>query len=319
MTSGSRVVGPGLLLVLATALVSGVATFVNVYAVHGTSSDAFVTVRNLVVAALLLPLAALVALSRSSSGPTVRRGDLPRLALIGLVGGAVPFLLFFHGLELAAAQQGTTTASFLYRTLFLLAAVLGAVFLRERLRPRYFAGALLLLAGSYLLLSLTPAVWTDGSLFVLGATALWAGEYTISKATLARLPATTVAAGRMGFGGIFLAAYLGMTAQWGVVGRFSSAQWEWVVLSAALLTAFVATWYAGLARVELSVASSVLVVGYPVSWLLSVGLRGAPFTVEDAVGAAAILVGASAIVGLHRVRTSWSWLAGLRKGRRAAS
>lgn len=318
MTTGSQGVGAGLLLVSATALVSGVATFVNVYAVHGTSSDAFVTVRNLIVAALLLPLAALVALSRSS-GPTVRWGDLPRLALIGLVGGAVPFLLFFHGLELAAAQQGMTTASFLYRTLFLLAAVLGAVFLRERLSRRYFAGALLLLAGSYLLLSLTPAVWTDGSLFVLGATALWAGEYTISKATLSRLPATTVAAGRMGFGGIFLAAYLAVTAQWGVVGRFSAPQWGWVILSAALLTAFVATWYAGLARVELGVASSVLVIGYPVSWLLSVGLRGAPFTIEDAVGATAILVGVAAIVGLHRLRTSWSWLAGARKGRRAAS
>ena len=43
--------GMGLLLVLATAIVSGVSTYVNLYAVQGTSSDVFVTVRNLVVAA----------------------------------------------------------------------------------------------------------------------------------------------------------------------------------------------------------------------------------------------------------------------------
>ena len=89
--------GAGFLLVLATALVSGVSTFVNLYAVKGTNSDAFVTVRNLVVAAMIVPLAYLGA--RGASRP-LRAFDWGRLALIGLVGGAIPFLLFFHGLSL---------------------------------------------------------------------------------------------------------------------------------------------------------------------------------------------------------------------------
>jgi len=38
----ARVVAPGLLLVLLTALISGVSNFVNFWAVQGTSSDAFI-------------------------------------------------------------------------------------------------------------------------------------------------------------------------------------------------------------------------------------------------------------------------------------
>ncbi|HUJ77674.1 MAG TPA: EamA family transporter, partial [Thermoplasmata archaeon] len=88
-----RWLGRGLLLVLATAIVSGVSTFVNGYAVAGTGSDAFVTVRNALVAFALVPAAVLVA-RRASVRPTAREAGL--LAVIGLVGGAIPFLLFFH-------------------------------------------------------------------------------------------------------------------------------------------------------------------------------------------------------------------------------
>ena len=288
--------GLGLGLVLATAIVSGVSTFVNSYAVAGTNSDAFVTVRNVAVAGMLVPFAAVAAVRRPSA-PALRRGDWVRLATIGLVGGAIPFLLFFHGLELATAAGGATTASFLYRTLFLFATVFAWLFLRERFRWEIVLGAVLLLAGSYLLLSLNSVVWTDGSMYVLAATVLWAAEYTLSKRTLRDLPASTVGLGRMGFGALFLVAYLTVTAQWGAAAGFSSAQWEWVAISALLLTAFVATWYSGLARIDLSVATAVLVVGYPVTWLLSVGLRGEIVLAASVAGTVAVAFGVLAAIG----------------------
>ncbi len=294
--SSQHRVGLGLGLVLATAIVSGVSTFVNSYAVAGTNSDAFVTVRNVAVAGMLVPFA-LVAAVRRPSGPALRRGDWARLAAIGLVGGAIPFLLFFHGLELATAAGGATTASFLYRTLFLFATVFAWLFLRERFRWEIVLGAVLLLAGSYLLLSLKSVVWTDGSMYVLAATVLWAAEYTLSKRTLRDLPASTVGLGRMGFGALFLVAYLTVTAQWGAAAAFSSAQWEWVAISALLLTAFVATWYSGLARIDLSVATAVLVVGYPVTWLLSVGLRGEIVLGASVAGTVAVAFGVLAAIG----------------------
>lgn len=305
-TPGASFRSVGLLLVLLTAIISGISTFVNAYAVHGTSSDAFVTVRNLAVAGLILPLAVL---ARRSFVAPLRRVDWARLLAIGVVGGGIPFLLFFHGLALASAAGGGLTASFLYRTLFLMATVFGVVFLKEHFHPRVALAAGLLLGGNYLLLSLTAPVWTDGTLYVLAATVLWAVEYTISKRTLRDLPSGLVAFGRMGIGAAFLVGYLAFTSQLGAVGALSTGQWTWVLISAVLLAAFVGTWYAGLRRVDLGVATSVLVLGFPVTWLLSVLVAGSSFTPAQAAGAAAVVGGVVVVVGLTLLRQTWTVVA----------
>jgi drug/metabolite transporter (DMT)-like permease len=302
--SSPSLVGPGLLLVLLTALISGASTFANGYAVAGTSSAVFVTFRNLLVAFLVLPLG-LLAFRGASERPSARQWGI--LLVIGLVGGAIPFLLFFQGIALATAAGGATTASFLYRTLFVLATVLGIVVLRERFHWKAVVGGALLLGGNFLLMALTTPVWTDGSAYVLAATLLWAGEYTLSKNLLRSLPSGLVAAGRMGFGAAFLLAYLGLTSQLGAVVLFSGAQWTWVALSAVLLSAFVGAWYAGLKRVDLGVATSVLVLGYPVTWLLAVAFQGAPLVTGELWGALLVVLGAFFVVGWRSLRELARW------------
>jgi len=301
-----RAVGPGVLLVLLTALISGVSTFVNAYGVQGMNSDAFVTVRNLTVAAMLVPLAVL---ARGSLRRSIRRRDWARLLVIGFIGGFVPFLLFFHGLQMATGAGGATTASFGYRTLFLMATVLGVVFLRERLSARTALAAGLLLAGNFLLLAVTSPVWTDGTAFVLLATAMWAGEYTLSKRTLRDLSPGTVALARMGIGGLFLTAYLGLTGQFGAIAAMSGPQWQWVALSALLLLAFVTTWYAGLKHVDVSVATAVLVLGFPITFALEVLVRNRAFTAGQAAGAVAIVFGVALAIGLASMKGTWIYLA----------
>ena len=150
-----------------------------------------------------------------------------------------------------------------------MATVLGIVALHERFNARVAVAAALLLAGNLLLLSLTTPILNDGVLYVVAATGLWAVEYTISKRTLRDLPSATVALGRMGFGAVFLLGYLGVTAQVASLGALSGSQWAWVGISAVLLFGFVATWYAGLKRVPLGTATSVLVAGFPATWALS--------------------------------------------------
>ena len=231
-----------------------------------------------------------------------------RLIAIGLIGGAVPFLLFFHGLELATAAGGATAASFRYRTLFLMATVLGFVALGERLHGRVLLAAALLLVGNALLLTFTGPIWTDGTAWVLAATGLWAIEYTISKRTLRDLPATTVGFGRMGFGAAFLLGYLAISGQLGGIAAMTGGQWEWAAISAVLLAAFVATWYAGLQRVELGVATSVLVLGFPITWALSLAIRGGTLDPLPAIGAAAVAVGVAVAIGLAQWRATWSYL-----------
>ena len=295
----------GLALVLATAVISGLSTFVNFYAVRGTNSDAFVTMRNLTTAAFLLPVAA--ATGAFTVG-RLRPRDWARLAAIGLIGGAIPFLLFFRGLELATSAGGAATASFAYRTLFLFAAVFALVGLRERVSWRITVAAGLLLAGNALLLSLSMPLWSDGTAYVFAATALWAGEYTLSKRTLADLPSGVVALGRMGFGGAFLVGYLAVTAQLGAVAGLSGGQWTWLAVSAILLAAFVATWYAGLARTELSVATAVLVLGFPITWALGIAVRGNPLLLAQIAGAGAIAAGVAVAIGRSALVDGWRGL-----------
>ncbi|MFZ0700040.1 MAG: DMT family transporter [Thermoplasmata archaeon] len=303
----------GLLLVLMTAGISGVSTFVNLYAVPGTNSDAFVTVRNGAVALLLIPLA--VVTTYGAVRAPLSRGDWTRLVLIGIVGGGIPFLLFFHGLELASAAGAGATASFLYRTLFLIAAVLAIVVLKERFHWRIALAAALLLGGNLLLLSFTTPIWANGDGYVFAATALWAVEYTISKHTLRRLPSQTVALGRMGFGALFLVGYLAATEQISAIGSFNGGQWLWIAISAILLTAFVMAWYAGLKHVDLSVATAVLVLGFPITWLLTVVVSGASVTFLEVMGATAIAAGAALIVGGNSLRSMWEYVRGSFFGR----
>ncbi len=305
-SSAGRLVAPGTLLVLATALISGVSTFVNAYAVQDASSDAFVAVRNVAVAAMLAPLALLAG---RASRARLARADWGRLAAIGLIGGAVPFLLFFRGIQMATAAGGAATASFGYRTLFLIATVIGVVALKERVSARTAIAAGLLLAGSALMLSLSAPVWTDGTALVLAATALWAGEYALSKRALRDLPSGTVALGRMGFGGLFLVAYVALTGQLGAIASFGAVQWQWVALSAVLLVAFVSTWYAGLKTVDLSVATSALVLAFPVTWALGVAFAGRPVALAAAAGAVATVLGVALAIGAAGLRDTWATLA----------
>lgn len=297
-----RGLAPGIALVLATVVISGISNFVNFRAVQGTNVDAWIAVRNAVVALLVLPLA--VGL-RSRSLGTLSRGDWLRLAVIGFVGGAVPFLLYFHGFQLALGQGGAAAASFGYRCLFLMASVLGIVFLRERLSRRFVVAAGALLAGNVLLLSLTGPVWTDGTAYVLLATAMWAGEYTISKRALNTLPSSTVALGRMGFGALFLLVFVGLSGQAPALLGFGGADWMNLFLSALLLFAFVTTWYAGLRSVDLSVASALLVLAFPITWLLGILVSRNAFTLEQGFGAAAIVLGAGLVAGLSVLRRGW--------------
>jgi len=285
-------------LVLLTAVISGVSVFVNYYAIQGTNSDAFLTVRNATVAIFLL---ALVPLGRRLTLP---RRDWGRLLLVGLIGGAIPFLLFFRGLQLAG-QAGAASASFGYRTLFLMAAVIGVVALGERLSLRYAAAAGLILAGNVLLLSLTAPVWSDGTALVLLATGLWAGEYALSKRLLRDLDGWTVALGRMGFGAVFLLGFLLATGQIGGLGALTAAHWGWVLISALLLTAFVATWYGGLKEVDLSRASLVLALAFPITWVLSVAVGRTPLGLPQAAGAATVAFGVALGVGLTTLRDMW--------------
>ena len=250
----------GILLVLTTALISGASIFLNAYAVTGFESSVFTFAKNVSVA---FALAAVVLATRVDlRGVSARSWGL--LVLVGLIGGAVPFLLFFYGLSLVSGAA----AGFIHKLLFVFVAVFAALFLRERLSPLLFVGAALIVAGTALSIR-GPVSFELAHVLILAATILWALENVLSKRLTQELPGRLVAFGRMGFGSLFLFAFILVTGKAPILASMSGAQWVWVALTSVLLLGFVLTYYEGIARIRVSTAAALLSLGAPVTALLS--------------------------------------------------
>jgi drug/metabolite transporter (DMT)-like permease len=271
----------GIALAFSTAIVSGFSIYLNGRAVkHFHDATVFTTAKN-AVAGLLLVALALRAGSHASKPrlPKTGRGFLP-LAVLAVVGGSVPFVLFFEGLARAQATQ----AAFIQKTLVVWVALLAVPLLRERFRTPHALAICLLLAGQawYAGHAGTVAFGT-GEAMILGATLLWAVEVVYVKRLLATHPSPMLAAARMGLGTVLLLGWLGVQGTFTQLAHFDAEQWRWIVLSGLLLTAYVATWYAALARAQAIDVTAVLVFGAVITALLSGVADGASVSVAGTV------------------------------------
>ena len=123
----------GIALAFLTAMISGVSIYVNSLAVkHFTDQTVYTTAKNGVAGLLLLLV--LWGARRAGAGAAAasvrspRRRTAPALLLLALIGGSVPFVLFFEGLARAQATQ----AAFIQKTLVVWVAILAVPLLRER-------------------------------------------------------------------------------------------------------------------------------------------------------------------------------------------
>lgn len=279
----------GLLLVFATALISGFSIFANKFGVSGINSNLYVFARSLLVSAFLISI--LLLQNQFSALKQLTLKQWRNLALVGLVGGSIPFLLFFRGLQLTSS----VSSAFIHKTLFVYVAVLAAFFLKEKVDKRFLLAAILLLGGNYLLLGGLPGELSFGNLLVLSATLLWAVENVLSKHLLKELEGNVLAFGRMFFGALFVLVYLAFTGEVSLVASLSSAQWEWVMASSVILLAYVWTWYNGLKHVSVTAATCILLLGSPITSFLNYAYSGAAITAGQIGG---ILLLVSGVVGV---------------------
>lgn len=262
----------GIVLALVTALISGVSVYVNTFAVRAIGDPtAYTTAKNAVAALLLL---AVVATGRPA-GVRLTRPDGPRtwlgLATIGVIGGSVPFVLFFTGLARTQAPQ----AAFLHKTLVLWVALLAVALLRERLGAAHGVAIALLLAGQWLLgggglFALDPGGW-----LILAATGLWSVETVLARRLLAGVSSWTLAVARMGLGSVLLLGWCALTGRLTVLAGLTPVMWGWILLTGVLLAGYVATWFAALARAQAVDVTAVLVLGAVVTSVIDTVVGGA--------------------------------------------
>lgn len=279
----------GIALACATAAISGLAVFVNGYAVKRfDDATAYTTAKNGVAAVLLLMLAAPALARVRPEGPASRPRSTRQwlgLLVVGVIGGSVPFLLFFEGL----ARASSTQAAFIHKTMVVWVALLAVALLGERLSRAHWAAIALLVAGQAVLVGSTGTVALgSGELMILAATLLWSVEVVLVKRLLASLAAPTLAAARLGIGLLVLLGFVVASGRWGDLAAYGGEQWAWALLTGAILTGYVATWYAALARAQAVDVTAVLVLGAVVTALLDAGVKGAPV---DALGLVLITLG----------------------------
>lgn len=252
----------GYFLVFLTALISGFAIFINKFGVSVVNPNIYTFLRVLFVAIFLTGL--LVFLKDWQTLKNLTKKQWLLLITIGLVGGSIPFLLFFKGLSLTNAAQG----SFIHKTMFIWVAFLATLFLRERVDKKFLLGGLFLFLGSLILLKKLPHSLNQGDLLVFLATLLWAAENTISKYVLRNLKGRIVAWARMFFGALFILIFLLATNQLSLISGLTLAQINWVLITAVILFGYVMTWYSGLKFIPVSQATIILFLGSPITTLL---------------------------------------------------
>lgn len=288
----------GIMLALAAALVSGISIYVNKFGVAQVK-DPFVytTVKNSIVVIGLLATVGLLASWKELRALTPTRW----LAWIGLgvIGGGIPFLLFFQGLSTASAAS----AALIQKSLFLWVAGLSLPLLKERLGVWQVLGLAVLAIGQFLLQPLTSwKGWGTGESLILIATVLWAVETILAKKVLGWMSSQTAALGRMGIGALVMWVFLTITGRAGTAFTLSGTQWLWIVVTAVFLMAYVWTWYSALKWAPATLVTSVLTIGALVTIVLSAVIDRHVATAPQLVAMALLVVGAALFVLPARLR-----------------
>jgi drug/metabolite transporter (DMT)-like permease len=231
----------------------------------------------------------------------VGRRQWTALAAVGVVGGSVPFLLFFEGLSRASSAE----TAFLHKTLVVWVMLLAVPLLGERVGWLQLAAVGLLLVGQAALLGgVTGPLsmpWGTGELLVLAATLLWAVETVVVKWLLADLSSWTVALARMCIGSVVLVGWAAVRGQTRALVQLDAGQLGWVLLTGVVLAAYVGTWFAALARAQAVDVTAVLVVAAPVTALLGAVVDGADLR-PQAGGLVLVTFGAAIVAATMRRR-----------------
>lgn len=270
----------GILLAAVTAVVSGVAVYVNGIGVRAVGdATLYTTMKNLVAALVLLAVAGGLARARAAAAPADARGDGRRrwAPVVALLGGSIPFVLFFEGL----ARADSVDAAFLHKTLIIWVALLAGPVLGERLAGRHVVALALLLVGWLGLAGGVPSIgWGAGEAMILAATLLWAVEVVVARRLLATVEWSALAAWRMGGGVVLLVGWTLVTGRADALLGAGAVAWGWALLTGLLLSAYVGTWYAALQHAPALDVTAVLVAAAVLTALLGAVLDGAAIAAD---------------------------------------
>jgi drug/metabolite transporter (DMT)-like permease len=250
----------------------------------------FTFLKNAIVGVLIIGLVLLFAKWKELQN--LNRKDWTRLIAISIVGGSIPFLLFFNGLQHTSAVTG----SLIHKTMFVWVALLAMWQLKEKFNWLQGAALVLLLGGIFALGGFQNFHMGKGGLMILAATLLWALENIIAKRALANLSTFTVVASRMVLGSIVLLGVVAFQGKLDGIGTLTFTQWGWVALPSLLLFGYVITWYSALKRAPVTLVASLLVPATFITAVLSKTFLHAPISTQSWLSGGLVTLGAMLLI-----------------------
>ena len=256
----------GVILAFLTAFISGISNFVNKIAVDVIKPPlVFTAEKNALVGLLIIGILILTWKWKKIKNLTGKQ--ILYLVLIAIIGGSLPFYLFFTGLSQIPAING----AIINKTLVIWVAILAVPFLKEKISPLQIIAVLLLFYSNLIIGGFTKFQFSQGELFVLLATILWAIEHVLAKKILPSVDPDIVTGVRMGLGSIILLAAAAITAPTVLVRslNISLTQGFWMTTTVVLLLGYVTAWYRALKFAPVTVVASILVSATLITNVLS--------------------------------------------------
>lgn len=251
----------GIKLALLTAGFSGIAVFLNGLTVKAVGDAlVFTTIKNLGTAALLTP----ILLRQKINWPALKAEWKPLLAL-ALIGGSLPFYLFFKGLTLTNPAMG----ALIHKTLIFWVALWAIPVLKEKISVKQWLALAIIFGSNFIIGGLPRPAWGAGEAMILAATMLWSVETVVAKNILKRVQVDVVVGARMILGSLILLSVVSVSGKLNLIFKLSGSQWLMTAVSVLMLTGYVMSWYRALQKIPVTLAASVLTLAMIITNILS--------------------------------------------------
>lgn len=251
----------GVKLALITAGFSGAAVFLNSLTVKAVGDAlVFTTIKNLGVAVI-----AAAVLFRQKINWEEVRNQWCRLALIGIIGGSLPFYLFFKGLTLT----NPATGALIHKTLIFWVAMWAIPMLKEKISGKQWLALGLIFGSNFIIGGLPGWQWGRGEWMIFGATVLWSIENIIAKKILKQVPVDVVVGARMILGSLILFLVTVGSGKLNLIFKLNSTQWLLTLVSVFMLAGYVTSWYRALKLAPVTLVASVLTLATIITNVLS--------------------------------------------------
>lgn len=277
----------GIKFAVLTTIISGISIFVNKFAVSAIKPPLVFTMSKNIMVGLLI-LAIIIVSKRWQLVKKLRKNEVKNLLLIGLIGGSIPFYLFFEGLS----QTSAINSNLIHKSLVFWVTLLSIKFLKEKLSFKQILAVLILFSSNLIIGGFEGFEFNKGELMILAATLFWAVENIIAKKTLKTVDPDIVTGARMGLGSLVLFV-LALIKYPGFVGKINldGTQLFWLIFTCITLLGYVMTWYRALKYEKASTVTAILVGATIVTNLLSAIFISKTWTMDMGIQTSLIILG----------------------------